>query len=259
MHFPAALLAAASFLLSPGPAAAFMAFAWLLFTGLMAVYGLSRLLSRGRHQSLPALCVDAGLIYIAVGGVWLVASRLGLDLLGFQEPIVLLTAVHFHYAGFAASLLAGLAGKWLVARGRPLSKAYVVGALGAVLGTPVTAVGILASPVVEVGAVFVLAAGLLILSYLILTKIVPHLPTRLGQGLLSVSAVSLLVAMALAAAYAVGEFRQSVAVPIPRMVRIHGWINAVGFALCGFLAWTLVSTVEMGQAEGLPQTRGGSE
>jgi hypothetical protein len=68
--------------------------------------------------------------------------------------------------------------------------------------------------------------------------------------LLSVSAVSLLVTMALAAAYAVGEFGQSVAVPIPRMVQIHGWINAVGFALCGFLAWTLVSPAETDQTAG---------
>ena len=34
-------------------------------------------------------------------------------LLGFGDTIVLLTAVHFHYAGFALLLLAGLAGRRL--------------------------------------------------------------------------------------------------------------------------------------------------
>jgi len=45
-------------------------------------------------------------IDLAVGGAWLVASRLGMRPMGIQEPIVLLTAVHFHYAGFATATIA---------------------------------------------------------------------------------------------------------------------------------------------------------
>jgi hypothetical protein len=41
-----------------------------------------------------------------VGGAWLVASRLGMRPMGIQEPIGLLTAVHFHFAGFATAMIA---------------------------------------------------------------------------------------------------------------------------------------------------------
>src|SRR5690242_14157809 len=30
------------------------------------------------------------------------------------------------------------------------------------------------------------------------------------------------------------------AIDIPRMVRVHGWLNALGFVLCGLLGWTLM-------------------
>ena len=53
-----------------------------------------------------ALARLASPVYLTVGATWLVASRLGLEPVGIGEPIVELTAVHFHYAGFAAALLA---------------------------------------------------------------------------------------------------------------------------------------------------------
>ena len=61
------------------------------------------------HPGWPeAMLLLAGLVYLAVGGVWTVIARAGLRPLGFPDLIVLLTAVHFHYAGFALPVLAGL-------------------------------------------------------------------------------------------------------------------------------------------------------
>src|SRR5438105_3973385 len=54
----AALLAAGSFLLPPGLAAALLALPWLVFTGLVAVFGLWRLLPRGLSLA-PEVCLDA--------------------------------------------------------------------------------------------------------------------------------------------------------------------------------------------------------
>jgi hypothetical protein len=54
-----------------------------------------------------------------------------------------------------------------------------------------------------------------------------------------IAAVSLLIGMTLVAAYAVGEFTGSYWLVIPQMTRFHGPANALGFALCGLLGWTL--------------------
>jgi hypothetical protein len=44
--------------------------------------------------------------------------------------------------------------------------------------------------------------------------------------------------MALSAVYALGEFLRTGWLSIPEMARTHGLLNALGFVLCGLLAWT---------------------
>jgi hypothetical protein len=58
------------------------------------------------------LCLHAALVYWPVGCLWLVISRAGVNPLGFSDDIVLLTAVHFHYAGFAALTMLGMTGRF---------------------------------------------------------------------------------------------------------------------------------------------------
>ena len=45
--------------------------------------------------------------------------------------------------------------------------------------------------------------------------------------------------MALAVLYALGQLTGQPAVTLAQMVPLHGWVNALGFALCGLLAWSL--------------------
>ena len=63
------------------------------------------------------------------------AARAGLRPLGFPDVIVLMTAVDFHYAGFALLVLAG-------ARRRVRGPAAGGRCLGAVAGVPLVAAGI---------------------------------------------------------------------------------------------------------------------
>jgi hypothetical protein len=105
--FTAAALATISFFLPTGILAGSFAGPWLLVCALFALRGLRRLW-RSRAHSFCQFCFAIGEAYLIVGGTWLVASRLGLQPVGFQEPIVLLTAVHFHFAGFLSAVLAGL-------------------------------------------------------------------------------------------------------------------------------------------------------
>ena len=102
----------------------------------------------------------AGLIFLAVGGAWTVASRFGLRPLDFKDIIVLLTGVHFHYAGFVLPLLTGWAGR------RLRTTALRVAAVGVVVGVPLVAPGITVGerlPWVLPMAAWTLAAACLLL------------------------------------------------------------------------------------------------
>src|SRR5689334_14619275 len=112
----AAIVAIASFFIHKGMASAVLAAVWFVFTGIVALFGLSRLFARGLH-SLPETSIDAGLLYLPVGGAWLIVYRLGVQPFDYGETIILLTVVHFHFAGFAAPIVAGMAGRVLAGGG----------------------------------------------------------------------------------------------------------------------------------------------
>jgi energy-converting hydrogenase Eha subunit A len=229
----AALAAAASFLLPRGPAAAALAAVWLAFTLALAREGLRHLHTHGVGDPAEA-AIAAGPLLVPVGGGWLTASRLGLEPMGFTEPIVLLTAVHFHYTAFVAPLLAGFA---LRALGPSPARRAIVA--GLVLGTPLVAAGITFAPVLELLGALAIAGALVGLAVAILTAVAPRAASRAARVLLTVSALALLPAMALAVAYAWGRAWDRPLVALSDVARIHGPANALGFGLCGLLGFAL--------------------
>ena len=235
----AAALVVFSFLLPPGIPAGLLAAGWLLLTGLVGLFGLARVLARG-IAPIEEACVDAGLLYLPVGGAWLVLSRLGAQPLGFGDTIVLLTAVHFHYAGFAAPILTGMAGRKLGEVKPGDRPAFRLVAVGVIAGTPLLAAGFTFSPLLAGVAACVLAASLVGLALLTLFFVVPAVEAAVPRALLIVSAASLAPAMLLAAAYAIGELTRVPVLTIPQMAHVHGWLNALGFVLCGLLAWSVL-------------------
>ena len=233
-------LAVCSFLLPQGLWAALLASAWLMVTGLIALYGLLRFPLRRRLQA-EEICITAGLIYVSVGGVWLVISRLGYQPLGFGDTIVLLTAVHFHYTGFAAPVLAGLAGRNLSDSYAWTRRMFQAASFGIIAGTPLVAAGItLSAPRLGLVGTSVVSTGLWLLAALVMVRIVPTLLSRPAQILLVISSVSSTAAMALACAYAYSIVSKQLIINIPHMAMSHGIMNALGFSLCGLLGWCLV-------------------
>lgn len=235
-----ALAVLISFLLPQGTAAALLASGWLVVTGLVARSGLVRLLSKDGMR-IEEFAVNAGLGYVFVGGWWLVFSRYGLQPLDFGDTIVLLTAVHFHYAGFAAPILAGLAGRALDQSGAGVKRLFQLTVICVVSGMPLVAAGITFTTVLALLGAVVMAAGLWLLSALVCFRVVPRLKQRTAQALLIVSSASSVFAMALAALYAYSLVAKTVILDIPRMAELHGIANAFGFSLCGLLAWRLVN------------------
>lgn len=229
----------------PGLLAAALASGWLLVTGLFALCGLARLITRGLRPIVTReLAIDAGLAYLPVGGVWLVASRLGVPFLGFSEPWVMLTAAHFHFAGLAAPVIAGAVGRALHATGAGPGwlRAYDIAAIGVMAGPPLVAAGIALWPVVEVVSAVVLSLALLLLTAVALRAVVPRLRPRLAGALLAAAVSSLLLSMSCACAYAVGAFLEIDILLLPTMVWVHGLVNAIGFGAGGLAAFAVATT-----------------
>jgi len=241
IHAPAALLVMISFLFAPGIIAAALASAWVVFCGLLALGGLLRTL-RGAFGRLDLLCPAVAFLYSLVGAAWLVASRLGLNPMGFQEPIVLLTAIHFHFAGFAAALLARSTGRTLVEapKNSVATALFRIIACGVLVGPGMLSLGFVVGPRVKLAAALILAlseVGLAI-SFVFALKFVSRFSAQL---FLTIAAASIAFSMALAAVWAIGEYPLQQFVNLDQMERFHGTANALGFTLCGLLGWVFAS------------------
>lgn len=232
----AALLLAASFAFQQGWLAATLALPWLAVTAAIALSGVRSLIAHGwRFEAHTAR--QFGRMYLLVGGGWAALSRIGAQPQEFSHEIVLLTAVHFHYAGFLLpTIAAGVVEQLLTDRGGesrrtlPLVDRILLAAI--VLGVPLVGVGISLSPTIEVVAALVLVAGCWLLAGRQLQLAFrTRNPNRLV--LLAISALSLGGAMTLAAVYALGEFLGQPWLTIPQMIPTHGAFNALGFAACG--------------------------
>lgn len=247
-----AALALCSYLFEQGWTAALLASAWLSVTICVSVFGIIRFLPRGFVRA-EEVAIDAGLIYLSVGGVWFILSRYGLQPLGFGDTIVLLTAIHFHYAGFAAPLLAGLAGRTLKDTDRGARRLLRIISIALIAGMPLVAAGITFSLALALAGAFVMASGLLLLAALVAVRVVPRLRAQHGaQLLLLISSASSVFAMILACVYAYSIVARRLLINIPQMAMYHGVANALGFSLCGLIAWSLIRPAAQSSVPGVP-------
>jgi hypothetical protein len=239
LQFAAASLATVSFLFPPGRIAGLLAACWLLICSAWALDGLLRIL-KFHARSFSQISFAAAEVYLAVGGAWLVASGLGLQPAGFVEPIVLLTGVHFHFAGFLCCLFAGLAYRRLCET--RWAKPIRIALLGTILGPGMLAVGFLIGPKVKLFAAMLvvigqcgLAAGL--------TRIAWQAVRGFSTFALQASAICVVAGMTFAALWALGEYPLHPFADLYRMERIHGTLNAIGFGVIGLAGWTRIRQI----------------
>lgn len=249
LHYPerfalwvglAGVLLAVSLFLPAGLPSGTLACGWLIVALWTFQQGLVRLLEWRR---LPGnMAIGAGQVFLLIGSLWAVFDRFGWRPLGFDPAIVLLTAVHFHYAGFIFPLLAG----WL----QELSPGFAnrLAALLAILAIPMTAVGITAMQVSGVywpeavaATVVALSGWLCGLGYLRLVwrNGTPAVARIAGAGL----ALCLFFSMTLAFGYAMRGYYPIDFLNIPSMRAWHGSVNALGVAGfgLGFRLWSPAS------------------
>jgi hypothetical protein len=220
---------------TPSLNAALYSTPWLLIRTILAMQALWRW---NKHRSLvPAnLCLLAAATFPAVGAAWLVAFCAGWMPFGFDALIVLLTAAHFHHAGFTLPLIAGL-----MARDRP--GRWTSGTCIAVLaGVPLVAAGITCThfgwlPWVEPLGVTLLVLGAVGVALSQIRLGLESAPSGWPRMAFLFSGTSLLIAMLLAFGFGLRYLFPSLALPMPQMWAIHGSLNAFGFGLFGLLAW----------------------
>jgi hypothetical protein len=223
--------------LGPG-AAAGLTGPWLLVCGFAALHGLLRLYVR-RSLAPAELALDLGLLWLPGAAVWLLVYRGDLVLGGFGGLAAVLTAGHFHAAGFGALVMVGLLGRGLGDALDWTRPVYRLAAVVLILAFPLLAVGIGAGarPIELAGAgLYVLGLPLLAGLQLVAAARLRDRPAW-ARILLVLSAGSLLLSTTLAGMFAAQGF-YGAAVPILTMLRAHGLVNALGFLGLGLLAWT---------------------
>ncbi|UNO43153.1 YndJ family protein [Streptomyces sp. MST-110588] len=229
--WPLAAVAGSTALWLPrGPLAATLAGAYAAATLLLALHAPYRLI-RTRSLAPREIAVLTALVTPAVAGTALVAERAGHRLCGFDLRILSLTVPHFHFAGFAAALTAGLV---CHATGRRSGR---LAALSVPAGTLLVLLGYFVDDWAELAGALVLTAGMWLVGLLTWRDVRGTVPDRTTRALLGVSAAVLVATMLLALSWALGE---ATGLPHPTlgwMAATHGLGNALGFALCALLAW----------------------
>lgn len=233
----AAIFGAVSILVPAGVVAALLAIPWLLFTAVAALHGVTRALATWRR--VEQLCIAVGFMYLSIGGAWFVIWRSGIPVLGFGAHVPLLTAIHFHFAGFASPILVGFVGRELRAGASRAWPVYAAAAVLVLIGPALVALGIAGVRPVESPAAAILAVGTATAALLGLAILTRRIRTTAARALLAISFGSAVVAMTLALMYAVGNPLAVSAIGLEDMVRWHGSLNALGYVSCGLLAWNV--------------------
>ncbi len=81
--------------------------AYLALLLYLSIFGVRRLLKIGIYR-LEEFFISLAFINLAVAFVWLAATLLGTSFLGFDEPWISLTPIHFHYTACFSLCIFGL-------------------------------------------------------------------------------------------------------------------------------------------------------
>jgi hypothetical protein len=226
--FLAALPLVVAFGLPQGPLAGAFAAPWAVVAIIAAaaavVHGLTNLPSLLRPRGLPDLGIDVALGFWAVGAAFAVVDRLGIET-GFSPVIVLLTATHFHFAGFG---LLGVTS--LLARSRSSLRVSIA---GLIIGIPLTAAGFVlhSDPIGAIGALFVGIAGIGVGLALVLGN-----GSDVATWLSRLAGVALLVGMPMGIAWSLSVLFHLSFIDTDTMIRTHGALNATA-VLIGVLSY----------------------
>ncbi len=204
---------------------AILALPWLMLCIFGAGLGFRAIVSK--TIPVPAAL---GLVYLGIGGAWFWADRAGLRPMGFGQDIVLLTALHFHFAGFALPVLTNMAVSQLGGRN---TVAWAVA-----LAVPLTAIGITATQFHLGPFIETLAAVVMSLSACLAAVYLLRWAVRAKSIAMAFAGLILLFTMALAFTYGIRAYWPHWAIDLDHMRAIHGSLNGlVAIPLAFWALW----------------------
>jgi len=231
-----ALLAA--YTQQPGILAAILALPWLLVSIMTLGKALQNFLLSNRDYAEIALF--SAYLFFPVGTIAAFSDRLSWTPLGFSPIIILLTAAHFHYAGFLLP--------WIAAQVLSKAKSRVAAQVLSLLivsGIPAVALGITLSQFgapawIETAAATIMASGGMVLAvWHIGLAFEKNNPLPRGIGQLGIAGC-LFVGMTLALLYGWRTYFPLPFLSIPWMYALHGSLNTLGVGVLGVWVWSRV-------------------
>ena len=229
-----------AYLQEPGMLAALLALPWMLVSIWLLGNAFQKLLLS--TMTLADKVQFAAYLYFPIGPLAAFSDRLDWAPLDFSPIIILLTAAHFHYAGFLLP--------WILANllGRNTASFWQQGGAWAVLlGIPAVAVGITSAqfgvdPWLETFAATLMALGGLGVAVWhagLALESGQSWPQRLGRlGLF----LCLGTGMTLALLYGWRNYFPLPFLSIPWMYALHGTMNTLGVGLFGILIYRKTTT-----------------
>jgi hypothetical protein len=234
---PAAALAlSASMFLEPGPVATLLAMPWAV-VGAIAALGALRHIRTRRGLHAAAYVHAAALVYLFLGSVTLLAARADLQPLGLPAATVGVAAVHYHFVGFGAGILAAGLLAAIGSTGPAWVKSVARGAAGClVAAVALVAFGIATSSQFELAGNALLAVSISALGTVGLVLVVPTIHDPGTRVLMTISGLSALVATAALLDHAFGPGARP-ADGLDAAAGIYGLATAFGFVFAGLWGW----------------------
>lgn len=231
LHMPCVFLLSISFLSDRGNLAGIFALSYATWCVETLLRGLKR------SKCLVYFTTMAVFLGLAIGSLWLLFDRFGIQPIGFSNWIVILKSVHFHYAGF--TLLTSLVLFLYQKRDdKPIiivSLSIIMSLLLMGIGVALTQLGFYSS--YEPFASICLSITSMVAGFIFIQKSL--LEKKAIKILWLSGGICLVLDMILACLYALRSVISSDILTIPFMQSMHGILNALGFGTLMLLGWAL--------------------
>ena len=230
-HLPCALLLAFSFLVERGSLAGIFALPYTVWCVETLLRGL-RL--DGKMVYIVTL---AAFLFLLIGSSWLLFDRYGIRPLDFQIWTVILTGVHFHFAGFTllASVMLFLFQNPLDTKVKMINIAIIIGVFLTAIGITVKQLGY--SDIYEtLAAVWMSLSAFSAAVIFIKNSLVEQMGVKI---LWLLAGICLIFSMLFAFLYPFRTVFTLDILTLAFMQTMHGTLNALGFGTLVLLGWTL--------------------
>ena len=228
-HLPCAFLLVFSFLLDRGNLAGIFALPYATWCVETLLRGFR---IDGKRNYLTTLMA---FLFLSIGSIWLLFDRFGIQPLGFPTWIVILTSVHFHYAGFIllSSMVLFLYQKPNDRILRSANFSIIIGVILTALSITITQLGY--STIYETLAGVWMSLSALFAGFVVIQKgLKEKKPTKI---LWITAGICLISAMIFAFLYALRSLFALDILTLPFMQTLHGTLNALGFGTLILLGW----------------------